>query len=270
MLGVALLGERVWSRPTRPGNGGPPAGVSRPVLTNRRPPAAVPAARPDRLAPARPAAGRGPADTVPPPASPPVRARSGPGSRAPGNALTPARANDGGPDRPAGIARPPARGRGRVRCGDPPSSGGITEVAGVAARVIRPSRNATAVAPDRVRSEFDAPVFDPATVKRMRHNSQRIVRLCARRRVEDRMPINPAASMSGIQKHPGVCGGEACIRNTRHTVAGLVQWRKLGLSNARILEHHPDLTAVDLEAAWSYYHQHTEEIDQAIRKDEGS
>ena len=82
--------------------------------------------------------------------------------------------------------------------------------------------------------------------------------------------MNPITSLSGIQKDPGVCGGEACIRNTRHTVAGLVQWRNLGLSDARILVHHPDLTAADLEAAWSYYRQHAEEIDQAIRRDEES
>jgi uncharacterized protein (DUF433 family) len=44
----------------------------------------------------------------------------------------------------------------------------------------------------------------------------------------------------------------------------------MGLSNRRILEHHPDLIEADLEAAWSYYHQHPEEIDQAIRADEES
>lgn len=84
------------------------------------------------------------------------------------------------------------------------------------------------------------------------------------------MPPDQATRTSWIQRTPGVCGGEACIRNTRHTVAGLVQWRRLGLSDERILEHHPDLTEADLEAAWSDYHQHVEEIDQAIRDDEQS
>jgi uncharacterized protein (DUF433 family) len=51
-------------------------------------------------------------------------------------------------------------------------------------------------------------------------------------------------------------------------VAGLVQWQRLGLSNARILEHHPDLTEEDLETAWSYYHQNREAIDQTIKEDE--
>jgi uncharacterized protein (DUF433 family) len=84
------------------------------------------------------------------------------------------------------------------------------------------------------------------------------------------MPMNPAASPSAIRKTPGVCGGEACIRDTRHTVASLVQWRRMGLSDARILQHHPDLTEADLEAAWSYYQKHVEEIDRAIRQDEES
>jgi uncharacterized protein (DUF433 family) len=71
---------------------------------------------------------------------------------------------------------------------------------------------------------------------------------------------------SWIQKSPGVCGGEPCIRNTRHTVAGLVEWKKQGLTAARILEHHPDLTLADLTAAWEYYATHRDEIDRAIKE----
>ncbi|MHB1560784.1 MAG: DUF433 domain-containing protein [Isosphaeraceae bacterium] len=82
------------------------------------------------------------------------------------------------------------------------------------------------------------------------------------------MPINPGTDVMRIQRDPAVCGGEARIRNTRHTVAGLVEWRRLGLSDARIIEHHPDLTEADLEAAWTYYRQHIEEIDEVIRQDE--
>ena len=73
---------------------------------------------------------------------------------------------------------------------------------------------------------------------------------------------------SWIEKTPGVCGGEACIRRTRHNVYGLVIWRKLGLSDAAILERHPDLSQADLDVAWTYWHQHPEEIEQAIRADE--
>ena len=73
---------------------------------------------------------------------------------------------------------------------------------------------------------------------------------------------------SWIQKTPAVCGGQACVRNTRHTVAGLVQWRRLGLSDDEILNQHPDLSRNDLNAAWSYYDKHLAEIDQTIRDDE--
>ena len=63
-------------------------------------------------------------------------------------------------------------------------------------------------------------------------------------------------------------GGDACIRTTRHTVHGLVEWKQLGLSDVRILEHHPDLTHADLDAAWGeYYDRHRDEIDTAIRDD---
>jgi uncharacterized protein (DUF433 family) len=76
-----------------------------------------------------------------------------------------------------------------------------------------------------------------------------------------------AGTKNWIQKSLGVCGGELCVRNTRHTVAGLVEWKKQGLTDARILEHHPDLTQADLEAAWAYYATHHEEIDQAVKED---
>jgi uncharacterized protein (DUF433 family) len=80
-------------------------------------------------------------------------------------------------------------------------------------------------------------------------------------------PTSPPAP-SWVTKTPGVCGGDACIRTTRHTVWGLVEWRRLGLSDMEILERHPDLTRADLDAAWDYYEQHGEEIDQALRDNE--
>jgi type III restriction enzyme len=71
-----------------------------------------------------------------------------------------------------------------------------------------------------------------------------------------------------IQKTPGVCGGDACIRNTRITVWGLVQRRQQGLSDAEVLRRVPGLTPADLEAAWDYYERSHEEIEQAIRDNE--
>jgi len=49
-------------------------------------------------------------------------------------------------------------------------------------------------------------------------------------------------------------------------VSGLVEWKRQGITDARILEHHPDLTPADLETAWAYYATHREEIDQAIKE----
>jgi uncharacterized protein (DUF433 family) len=71
-----------------------------------------------------------------------------------------------------------------------------------------------------------------------------------------------------VKRSPGVHGGDACIRDTRHSVAGLVQWRRLGLSDADILDRHPDLSLDDLEAAWDYDRENPEEIERAIREDE--
>jgi uncharacterized protein (DUF433 family) len=71
-----------------------------------------------------------------------------------------------------------------------------------------------------------------------------------------------------IEKTADVCGGSARIRGTRYTVHGLVEWKQMGLSDERILEHHPDLTLADLQAAWQYYQTHREEIEQALREEE--
>ena len=73
---------------------------------------------------------------------------------------------------------------------------------------------------------------------------------------------------SWVQKRPGVCGGDACIRNTRITVWGLVLSRQLGTPDERILENIVGLTPEDLQAAWDYYVLHPAEIDEAIRVNE--
>jgi len=68
-----------------------------------------------------------------------------------------------------------------------------------------------------------------------------------------------------IQKTPGVCGGDACIRDTRITVWGLVEYRQLGLSDDEIKRRVQGATSADLEAAWEYYRLNQEEIAEAIR-----
>jgi uncharacterized protein (DUF433 family) len=73
---------------------------------------------------------------------------------------------------------------------------------------------------------------------------------------------------SWVQKTPGVCGGRACIRNTRITVWGLVNSRRLGLAGEQILENIVGLTPEDLGAAWDYYREHPAEIEEDIRANE--
>jgi uncharacterized protein (DUF433 family) len=64
-----------------------------------------------------------------------------------------------------------------------------------------------------------------------------------------------------------VAGGQACIRDTRITVSGLVEWRRLGLSDAEILQRVLGLTPEDLQAAWAYYKRHPEEIDRVLEEE---
>ncbi len=73
---------------------------------------------------------------------------------------------------------------------------------------------------------------------------------------------------SWISKKPDRCGGDACVRDTRITVWGLVAYRRLGLSDAEILRAVQGLTPADLEAAWEYAAANAEEIDRAIRENE--
>jgi uncharacterized protein (DUF433 family) len=65
-----------------------------------------------------------------------------------------------------------------------------------------------------------------------------------------------------------VCGGRACIRNTRITVWGLVNSRRLAAADEQILENIVGLTPDDLRAAWAYYAEHRAEVDEDIRKNE--
>jgi uncharacterized protein (DUF433 family) len=72
----------------------------------------------------------------------------------------------------------------------------------------------------------------------------------------------------GIEKTPGVVGGEARIIRTRIPVWVLENYRRLGWSEARILENYPTLRAVDLVNAWAYADAHQKEIEQTIRENE--
>lgn len=72
----------------------------------------------------------------------------------------------------------------------------------------------------------------------------------------------------GIEKTPGVCGGDACIVNTRIPVWSLVNDRNLGMSDGEILKAFPNLNASDLVNAWAYADAHSVEIEKAIREND--
>jgi uncharacterized protein (DUF433 family) len=82
------------------------------------------------------------------------------------------------------------------------------------------------------------------------------------------MSSNLTTANSWVQKTPGVCGGRACIRNTRVTVWGLVNSRRLGAADEQILANIVGVTPEDLRAAWDYYREHPAEIDDDIRANE--
>ena len=75
-------------------------------------------------------------------------------------------------------------------------------------------------------------------------------------------------SARGITKTPGVMGGDACIACTRIPVWLLVSFRREGLSDSKLLEAYPHLSAEDLVNVWAYAKAYPEEIENAIREQE--
>ncbi|MBD2108306.1 DUF433 domain-containing protein [Nodosilinea sp. FACHB-13] len=74
----------------------------------------------------------------------------------------------------------------------------------------------------------------------------------------------------GIEKTPGIVGGDACITGTHIPVWDLVQYRRLGATDAKILEAYPQLTAINLANAWHYADIYQAEIEAAIRENEAA
>ena len=68
----------------------------------------------------------------------------------------------------------------------------------------------------------------------------------------------------GINKNPGVVGGDACIGNMRIPVWSLVEYRQMGASDHRIIEAYPQLTQTDLANSWAYAEVFPDEIAEAI------
>ncbi len=60
---------------------------------------------------------------------------------------------------------------------------------------------------------------------------------------------NLTNSWQGIEKTPGVVGGSARLAGTRIPIWDLVQYRRMGATDAKILEAYPQLGAVQLAQA---------------------
>jgi uncharacterized protein (DUF433 family) len=69
----------------------------------------------------------------------------------------------------------------------------------------------------------------------------------------------------GIEKNSSVMGGDACLVRTRIPVWMLEGYRRLGWTEAEILDNYPTLSAADLVQAWGYVAAHPEEIEQALQ-----
>jgi uncharacterized protein (DUF433 family) len=72
----------------------------------------------------------------------------------------------------------------------------------------------------------------------------------------------------GIDSSPDICDGEARIVRTRIPVWTLIQARRLGASEAEILQSYPALRAEDLTNAWAYARAHVDEIEHQIKDNE--
>ncbi len=70
----------------------------------------------------------------------------------------------------------------------------------------------------------------------------------------------------GVSKTPGVCGGSACIDRTRIPVWLLEESRRIGITEARLLESYPTLEAADLVSAWAYVAANLPEIEMEIER----
>lgn len=70
----------------------------------------------------------------------------------------------------------------------------------------------------------------------------------------------------GVKNIPNVCGGKPCIVRTRIPVWLLEQVRRLGASEAELLQAYPTLRALNLANAWNYIRAQPEEIFRHIQE----
>lgn len=73
---------------------------------------------------------------------------------------------------------------------------------------------------------------------------------------------------SFVQRTPGVCGGDACVRNTRVPVWAVIQMLQMGRTKAEVLADLPSMIEPDLDVVWAYYRSHLAEIEANIAEND--
>lgn len=96
----------------------------------------------------------------------------------------------------------------------------------------------------------------------------KLLALTAAEKTEAIQLLAQSLAWPGIEKTPGVCGGDACIAGTRIPVWGLVDYLREGATDDQILQSFPHISAADLEKAWAYAAQYPDEIEAAIQRNE--
>lgn len=76
-------------------------------------------------------------------------------------------------------------------------------------------------------------------------------------------PVHPR-----IVRIEGVRGGEPLVKGTGISVRTIVERTRLGDTPAQIAADYPTLTIAQVYDALSYYHEHTQEIEEYIRQNE--
>lgn len=86
--------------------------------------------------------------------------------------------------------------------------------------------------------------------------------------MDTEIPGSVAPTYRYVARVPGICGGQPSIQGTRIPVRAIVGYHKLGLSVDEILAGLPHLTPAQVYEALSYYYDHADEIEAAIRENQ--
>ena len=71
-----------------------------------------------------------------------------------------------------------------------------------------------------------------------------------------------------IARDEGICGGHPRIAGTRLKVQHIaLEYEYLGWAPDQICDAHPEIGLAEIHTAISYYYEHKNEIDEAIRQD---